>query len=445
VPVFPWKRPSSSSSGESLAGGSAALGAGGGLPPSGYTGDLAEASELIRRKWEQGLLDSGSWGGQIPWGFAPWVSEWAARQVPALTACLRLISGVIMQMTLQQKRGPVVIDPAAAIIQNPAPGPNRCLADYVDEYTSDVLLYGNHVALIGPLDSTGWPAMLIPLDVTTVSVARDPATYQPIYMVAGFDEVLPSDRVFHVALDKRSGELRGRGLIPTLSGAIGGALAADSYAGRYFTDGGMPAGVITDTRPNLTQEQASDLKAKWLEAVNASRGPVVIPSSTSFQPLATNAEQAQMIQARQWDATTIAMILGVPPFMLGIETQRHTYTNAENEFGRFVRTTIMRLLRPLEQQLSLQCLPRGNVAAFNTAQLMRPDTLTRLEAAQIGYSSGLLTQAEARELAGYEPEGGPDAPPEKAGAVVPAASPSASGAARLRLLEGIGNAVTEDP
>ena len=436
----PWRRRAASTSGgESLAGGSAGYGVGT-LPPSGYSGDLQGVSALIRRQWEQGLLDSGQWGGSMPWSFAPWVSEYAARQVPALTASLRLISGVVMQMGLQQKRGPVVVDPPAAIVANPAPGPNRCLADYVDEYCSDVLLYGNHVSLIGPLDSTGWPSTLIPLDVTTVSVARDPATWQPIYQVDGLDGPIPADRMFHVALDKRSGELRGRGLIPTMSAAIGGALAADSYAGRYFTDAGMPAGVITDTRPNLTQDQAAELKARWLEAVSASRGPVVIPSSTSFQPLATNAEQAQMIQARQWDATTIAMILGVPPFMLGIETQRHTYTNAENEFGRFVRTTIMRLLTPLEQQLSLQCLPRGNVAKFQTAELMRPDTLTRLEAAQIGYASGLLTQQEGRELAGYEPDGGPAAPPAGAAGVAPVASPDQSGSARLRLLEGIANA-----
>jgi HK97 family phage portal protein len=371
------------------------------------------------------------------------VSEWQARQVPALTAGMRLISGVVMQLPLRQKRGDEVIDPPATIIENPSPGPNRTTADFVDEYTSDVLLYGNHVSLIGPTDSTGWPTMLIPLDVTQVSVARDPKTWQPIYALEGIDDPLPADRVFHVAIDKRSGELRGRGVLPTLSGAIHAALAADSYAGRYFDESAVPSGVITDTRPNLTQEQATELKTKWMQAVSGTRAPVVIPGSTSFQPLATDADKAQLVQARQWDATMVAMILGVPPFLLGIETQRHTYTNAENEFGRFVSTTILRLLRPLEQQLSLQCLPRGNTAEFWTGALLRADTSTRAAAAVQLFDAEIITQAEARTLAGFPSEGGPAedvAAPASSNAPPPASSsaptpPTSENAAPLSLVE----------
>ena len=336
---------------------------------------------------------------------------------------MRLISGVVMQMPLQHKRGDEVVDPPATIIDNPAPGPNRCVADFVDEYVSDILLYGNYAALIGPPDSTGWPTQLIPLDVTTVSVGRDPRNGQPLYAIEGWDLAVPSDLMFHVAIDKRSGELRGRGLIPTLSGALNSALAADAYAGRYFTESGVPSGVISDSRPNLTQEQATELKRKWKAAVSGTPTPVVVPSSTTFQPLATDADKAQLVQARQWDATMVAMALGVPPFLLGIETQRHTYTNAENEFGRFVTTTIMRLLTPLEQQITLQCLPRGNTAQFATASLLRPDTATRGQVAVSLYGSGLATQAEARIVAGLPAAGGPaDSSPVPAPVMAPAAT-----------------------
>jgi HK97 family phage portal protein len=362
----------------------------------------------------------------LPGQWSPYVSEWMARGVPALTAGMRLISGVVMQLPLRQKRGDALVDPPAMVIANPTPGPNRTEADFVDEYVSDILLYGNYAALLGPLDSTGWPAYLVPLDVTTVSVARDPDTWLPVYALEGVEEPLPGDRIFHVAIDKRSGELTGRGVLPTLAGAVGAALAADAYAGQYFTQSAVPSGVITDTRPNLTQEQATELKTKWLQAVAGTRTPVVIPSSTSFQPLATDADKAQLVQARQWDATMVAMILGVPPFLLGIETQRHTYTNAESEFGRFITTTIMRLLRPLELQLTAQCLPRGNSAEFWTGALLRADTMTRATAAATLYAAGIITQAEARTLAGFPPTGGPDAEPATVPAPAPVAGPSSS-------------------
>ena len=371
---------------------------------AGITGDTEGFLDLWRRAAEQRAIDGGYYYGG-PGSWTPYVSEWAARGVPALTAGMRLISGIVMQLPLRQKRADVVIDPPAAVIANPAPGPNRTVADYVDEYVSDVLMYGNHVALLGPPDSTGWPAFLVPVDVTQVSVARDPDTWAPIYALEGLDEAIPADRVFHVAIDKRSGELRGRGILPTLAGAIGAALAADAYAGRYFTESAVPSGVITDTRPNLTQAQADELKAKWLAAVSGTRAPVVIPGSTSFQPLATDADKAQLVQARQWDAQTVAMALGIPPFLLGIETQRHTYTNAETEFGRFVATTIMRLLVPLEQQLSAQCLPRGNTAEFWTGALLRADTATRAQAAAGLYGAEIITLEEARTLAGFPAAG----------------------------------------
>jgi len=346
------------------------------------------------------MFDAAGGWGNLPGYWAPWVSEWMARGVPALTAGMRLISGVAMQLPLRQKRGDEYVDPPATVITNPTPGANRTPADFVDEYVSDILLYGNYAALVGPLDSTGWPSMLIPLDVTTVSVARDPDTWRPIYQVEGFEDPIPDDRMFHVAVDKRSGELAGRGVLPTMTGAIASSLAADAYAGQYFTSSAVPSGVITDTRPNLTQDQANELKAKWLQAVSGTRVPVVVPGSTTFQPLATDADKAQLVQARQWDATMVAMILGVPPFLLGIETQRHTYTNAESEFGRFITTTMMRLLRPLELQLSAQCLPRGNHAEFFAGALLRADTMTRATAATTLYGAEIITLGEARELAG---------------------------------------------
>lgn len=269
----PWKRPPSAAqtAAPDVLGGAGGLG--GGLTSSGVSGDLEGFLDLWRRRLEQNQIDAGNFLG-LPGGWFPWVSEWQARQVPALTAGMNLISGISMQLPLRQKRGDEFVDPPAAVVANPAPGPNRTPADWMDEYVNDVVLYGNHAALIGPPDSTGWPQMLIPLDVTQVSVGRDENTLQPIYALEGVEEPLSAESVFHVSLNKRSGELKGRGVLG-LPGAIGAALAADDYAGRYFAESAVPSGVITDTRPVLTQEQADELKAKWLNAVSGTRAPVV--------------------------------------------------------------------------------------------------------------------------------------------------------------------------
>ena len=155
----------------------------------------------------------------------------------------------------------------------------------------------------------------------------------------------------------------------------------------------------------------------------------MLPSTTTFTPLVSDADNAQLVQARQWNAQTVAMALGIPPFMLGIETQRHTYTNAENEFGRFIRTTIMRLLVPLEQQYSLQLLPRGNTAVFDTRELLRPEMATRFQMAVQGFQAHLLTEQEARELMGYPADGGPGLGPANTVAARDPADPAAGSGA----------------
>jgi HK97 family phage portal protein len=395
-----------------LGGSGAGGGLGGGLPSSGISGDVTAAAEMARRLFEQQAIDGGDMT-QFRWN---WISEWRARQIVPLTAGLRLITGTIMQMPLKQYRGDQEVIPPATIVRIPAPAENGTLAMYVDGYAEDVTLYGNHVCILGEPDSTGWPASLLPVDVTKVAVARDLRgrkvyTYDDL----GSEQYLTDADILHVALDVRSGELVGRGLIPTMASTLYAAAAAEDYAGRYFDESALPTGVITDNRPDLSQGQADDLKSAWLRTVGGRRRvPIVLPQTTTFQPLVTNADEAQLVQARQWNSALVAMAIGVPPFMLGIETEKHVYTNAENEFGRFIRTTIMRLLVPWEQKVNLQCLPAGNNVTFDTSSLLRPEAAARFSMAIQGYQAHLLTEGEARELMGYSAEGGPGIGPSDA-------------------------------
>lgn len=406
-----------SAPGQPLGGGSLT---GGSLPDLGIHGDLVAAAEMFRRVREQDDINQGGYSGSGGmFGMYPWISEYRARGIIPLTSGLRLISGVVMQMPLRQFRGDLEVIPPAPVVQNPAPADNGTLASYIDGYVSDISLYGNHLSILGEPDSTAWPASVLPVDITRVSVARSDSG-QLLYHYADTDDdaILTASEVLHVALDRRSGEMVGRGLIPTMAAALQATTAAEEYAARYFDESAIPTGVIQDSRPDLTQAQATDLKSQWMATVGGRRRvPIVLPQSTIFTPLVSDADNAQLIQARQWNSQTVAMALGIPPFMLGIETQRHTYTNAENEFGRFVRTTIQRLLVPLEQQLSLMCLPRGNTAVFDERQLLRPEMAARFTMAIQGFASHLLTEGEARELMGYPADGGPGIGPSDTGGI----------------------------
>jgi HK97 family phage portal protein len=383
--------------------GQAAGGLIGGAALAGNTG----AMDLVRRTYEQAAIDNGTaWSG-----YWPWISEPEARAIIPLTSGLRLLAGVVMQMPLRQYRGEDQVIPPATVVANPAPANAGTLATYVEGYINDVCLYGNHVAIIGEPDSTGWPTWILPVDVTQVAAARDEGG-RIIYSYAGTDAYLTTAEIVHVALDRRSGEINGRGLIPTFASGLRAVVSAEEYAGRYFDESAIPTGVITDARPDLTQDQATDLKTAWLSTVGGRRRtPIVLPSTTTFQPLVTDADSSQLVQARQWNAQTVAMALGIPPFLMGVATDPHTYTNAQNEFDRLLKTSVLRLLVPLEQQFSLQLLPRGNEARFDPTMLLRPDMAARVNMAIAGFNAHLFTEGEARQLMGYPSDGGPGTGP----------------------------------
>jgi HK97 family phage portal protein len=197
-------------------------------------------------------------------------------------------------------------------------------------------------------------------------------------------------------------------MIPTMAAALRATVEAEEYAGRYFSESAIPTGVITDSRPDLSQDQANDLKAAWQRTVGGRRRvPIVLPASTTFTALVSDADKAQLVEARQWNAQTVAMALNIPPFLLGVGAVPHVYTNAENEFGRLIRTTINRLIVPLQQAISLQCLPGGNEAVFDPRPLLRPEASVRATMSVQLYAAKIITQEEARDLAGFPAEGGP--------------------------------------
>jgi phage portal protein BeeE len=90
------------------------------------------------------------------------------------------------------------------------------------------------------------------------------------------------------------------------------------------------------------------------------------------------------------------MAIGIPGALLGLDSPSLTYRNITDVFQQFITTTVMAYLVPLEQQLSLQCLPRNQEARFFQANVLRPDMEARVKLANEAMGSGLFTRDEAR-------------------------------------------------
>lgn len=324
-----------------------------------------------------------------------WVSEDEATDLAPVAGFLNILSALVLQMPLGAYVGTEVVAPTPPVLRNPVPGGNRVLGDWLGEVLRDLALFGNYVALLGGPSWTGWPDTMSPVPFGSWSV-DDRGTY-----LVGGQRYAP-DAVFHVARGRRTGERVGRGLMQGHRRLLASAVAAESWAARYFDGGAVPPAVLTHPDPELTQDKAETLKAK-LRAATRSRTAVVVPTGTTLTPLSSDADSAQLGETRRWNALQLCQALGIPAALLGLDAPSLTYRNIQDVFSQFVATTVMGYLAPLEAQLSAQCLPRTMVAKFDTNAVLRPDLAARVALAVQGLGGNVYTPEEARALLDLPP------------------------------------------
>ena len=386
--------------------------------------------------WVWSMISAGMWDGTIP-ALMP-IVEADILAIPAVSASLALITSYATQMPLQAVEDAIepaaVVDPTPPILRCPTGDPratNLTLADWVESVIRDLALWGDYLGVLGPAAWDGWPRFLYPVPpwgwFSKYSGGR-------VVYTVGDTEYDPID-IFHVSINRSTGELRGRGLLSTHGDTVAAAVQAERWAARYFQGGGAPGLHISHPNPDLTQAQADDLKAKYVASNTAGpRGALITPVGTQIDVLPSDAESAQLVEARKWSNAALAIALGVQPAMLGLEGPSMTYRNIADVAQQLVSTTEMRYLVPVEQQLTAQCLPRGIRARFSTAALVRPDWGSRMTQALAGFSGGLLTNAEARAMLDLQPEPELENQPEPA--TDPALNPAEPGPSPVPLAAG---------
>jgi HK97 family phage portal protein len=267
--------------------------------------------------------------------------------------------------------------------------------------TEDGILYGNHFALLGDMDfRTNRPGWIVPVAADQVWIGQDPANPWDYWWTIG-GESFARDEVLHVPFGARSGEVLGRGVLAQYSAWLGGPVAAERHAGSYFAGGALPPAVLQAPLP-ITQTQADELKTKW-HALTATREPMVLPAGYTLTPVVSNAEQAQLVESRTWDATMVSQIVGVPYWMLGLQGPSMTYLNVEGSDIAFVRDYADRWAQPLSAAFTKWLMPRGTSIAWDWTSRMRADSASTATVLKTLVDAKIVTTDEARAVIGRPP------------------------------------------
>lgn len=274
----------------------------------------------------------------------------------------------------------------------------------------DLIEAGNHVALLGDVDwRTGRPGWVVPLPVEHVGLVTDPS--RPgwwAFTLGGW--VLDREDVLHISAGNRSGEVLGQGVIDQYRWRLGEQLTAEQWAGKYLHGGGLPPAVITAPQV-VTDEQVVEFRDRWRGMVETGEA-TIIPNGAQVVPLQSDAQRQQLVEARQWNALTAAIILGVPPHKLGLPSAGPMpYTNMQEADIQFDRDVLARWLDPVCATLSQWLLPLGVSARADFTSRLRTDTRTQAEVATMLSGGAVLTRDEARQMYGRGPWPEPDPVP----------------------------------
>lgn len=267
--------------------------------------------------------------------------------------------------------------------------------------------YGNGYAEI-EWDSYGRPTAIWPLAETTTP-ERDTRTGRLVgYTVLNADGsrrfLQPAD-VLHVPGLAFDG-VQGYGLIQVALESMGLHKGQETYAARYFANGGNVSAVV-ETEQVLgddSYKRLQDQLRSTLSGVDNAHRIALLEAGLKLKPINLTHEQAQLIESRRFSVEEWARWLNIPPHKLR-DLTRATFSNIEHQAIEFVTDTIRPWVIKIEQELNRKLFLQRNrfYARHKLEGLLRGDTKSRYEAYSLALSWGWMSQNEIRELEDLDP------------------------------------------
>lgn len=326
-----------------------------------------------------------------------------AMTIPGAWRAALLLSDLIGQVpwhAFRERAGKPIeqITPTPPLLEQPNPPETRMTT--FSSWALDLIWDGNAVGVIAARSPLGWPTAVVAVPAAWVGVRRvnelgisDLPIGAIEYKIGGL--TFGEHDIIHIKGPCAPGALRGMGVLEAHMSTLQLSLDQQKQASSVSTHG-VPTGVLKSDNPDLEQDEADDLKARWLKS-QQTRTIAVLNATTSFQPLAWDPEKLQLVEARKFSLGEQELIFGLPVGWLGGMTSSRQYSNIEQDAVNLIKFTLSGHFARFEQTLSLK-FPRGTTVKATLDAVLRSDTLTRYQAHQAALGSGFLTVDEVREL-----------------------------------------------
>ena len=323
-----------------------------------------------------------------------------ARKLPEVIRAKSLLTGVAASYLPLAYRDGMALDAQPRIVSKPDPFGTRYdfVAQTVDSLVDDGCAFWH---LSGGEDRRPANARVIPHDEVEIVEGRG---ITPTYTWRGRTLTLDVD-IKHITINRRPGELHGRGPLREALTAFATAKAAEEYARNWFSGGGIPPVILKHLAGGLTPAEAATAKTKWVESRSNGAEPAVFGRDWDIVFPSADPERSQMQSARSYGATVAARVFGIPGALLHVETSGATitYTNPAGAIEELTKATIVpTYLAPIEAHWS-ELLPANVAVRFDLNDMQRADLAARVAIYQGFVAMGAMVPAEVRAAEGWGP------------------------------------------
>jgi hypothetical protein len=333
------------------------------------------------------------WSGwPTDWLDASWEGASRFNQlVDTAWACLDLNASVIGSMPPYLTKGGEVI-PGRPWMGNPDPDKYVSWNDFAKEAFWEYQA-GELFILCMARDFSGYPARFRVIPSVFVNV-------EPEGFRIGSYRVPPGD-MLHVKYARQPGSNRGVGPLEAAGARIVAAATIARHTSGLVESGTVPNYYLKSEKP-LTKDQAEAVLDGWVESRAARPGqPALLSGGADLNaPWRPSAKELALVEIAQFTESRIAILLGVPPFLVGLPSggDSMTYSNVSQLFDFHERASLGPKVAPVAAAISRWALPRGTGFDLNRDAYTRPQATDRATYYKTLFDMKAITTDEIRTM-----------------------------------------------
>jgi HK97 family phage portal protein len=317
-----------------------------------------------------------------------------ALSLASVYRAVTILANAMKQLGIHVYRDDKEVTPAPLWIRQPDAAMTR--ESWMESTVNSLALAGNAYWLVSR-NPRGETVNLQVLNPFNMLIKTDEFGNSVGYTYRGTKEYSLTD-IQHLAMCRVPGQAYGLGPIQAAQAELLNARDTRDYASTWFTDSGVPNGILKSDQM-LSPDQAAAAKDAWNATAGAKNGTAVLGNGLNWTSTYLNPKDAMFIETQGFNVQQVARLFGIPANMLlaSVDGNSMTYTNMEQEQMAFVRYTLSQYIVEIESAMSHVSSNRTMVK-LNVDSLLRTDTLTRYQAHQIAIASGWMTIDEVRAI-----------------------------------------------